>query len=334
MSTPNLVSFFALGSFLLIHGTAAISAESEVIPGDVAALRSPLCIKKAATKTVCRLSADEIQKQEQAIIDLQWKNVSKAVAALKNAELLKPRNDWPSGHPDDRPYETYCESLRQDLLNGRFEVFRKPDVSSSRDGVGKLVEGFQAVEGGCSKRLSQLMLKGYSDGYDGSLWLHRLSDGFGEIWFDLPTSSYGLDYHFHNCHKGNRLPVWQRKGKNLDSNRTDVLGMSVIDRGGGLLVALEYLEVHGFGDGYLRSSYGSVLQPEPVWAPSPEPERRGDHAGEKSGRPAVKKTGEPYAQFLGASMAPPPWQALYGDEALHDSGFAEPYEPCVWKLPD
>ena len=287
------------------------------------------------------MNAMTLHKREQEIIQHQWNLVRVVIPELADAKLLRPyETDFPE---KNNLYKNYCEALRSDLIKGNYRVFRKPDVASSLDGIGKLARTFSDVEAGCMRgtgafTFSRNTLEGGDFGFDGGRWLYRLTNGFAVISFDLPTETYWVDYEFDRCSMGRGLPTWPRKGNGTEFSRTDVVGMTLIERGARSLVGMEYLEVHGNADGYNRGEYAGALQP--VETKSPRPSEVPTKVVIKEGKisiewgppSALPEPPEPPDRFLGAFIAPPPWDGIFPELQKEPPGEPMHNEPCLWKL--
>lgn len=308
-------------------------------------------------RVVCRMSASAIAKREQEIITREWRTMPSALVRLKDARLMRPSSgvDQPN-HGGDRPYQEFCEGLRQDLLKGRYHLLRRPDVSTTRDGTEKVVKWLVEAEKECEPadsthktfRRSQHVLK-WLDSED-TVWLVKTSNGISRLSFDFAAESLvdfslSFGYDFDACRHTGQLPTepWNQKPPpdtryylpdTTDYNWTRAFG--VIERKRGELVALEYFSVHGWGDQDYRNGYGSVYEPTPVWVPAPAPSKQSVAAPGKARnkKPHKNKEEEGVSYFLGAFIAPPPWKRLYEEEAHEDVASQQRIEPCVWQLND
>lgn len=322
--------------------TDALAQQTDTKKSTRLSLPSPACIHHPE-KMVCKLDRKTLQRREQDVINHQWNLVRKAIPELQTATLVRPfESDVPA---ENALYKNYCEALRADLIQGRYKVFRKPDVASSQAGIGKLAEGFSEVERKCNISPggftdSSDTLQGDWD-FEGGRWLYKLTDGFAILSFDLPTQTHHFFYNFNACNSGHGLPTWKRKGESQEYSRTDVVGMTVLERGERTLIGLEYLEVHGNADGYNRNEYNGALQPSEYQAePGPVPRGMITIDGKqvipwRGGAPIEwdpPPPPEPPVRFIGAFMAPPPWDSIYPELQQEAPGQPMHNEPCLWKL--
>jgi len=313
--------------------------QDSVSKHEIRRLPSPACIHHPE-RPFCQLDPQELQRREQHIINYQWNIVKSVLPRLQSATMRRPFSADDSS--DDLPYKNYCEALRQDLINGNFKVLRTPDVASSQMGIGGLASGFARVEKECNSKANKFTwARDALEGdwkFDGGRWLYKLTNGFASISFDLPAETYWLDYDFNRCNSANGLPTYARKGTSAADNRTEVVGMTVIERGVRDLVGLEYIELFGDGeDDHQNAVYGGALYAGEVTASGilTHPTRK-----PKNGRTARRSDptelpARPTSRFIGAFIVPPPWDDLYPELHSDNSpGLPRHNEPCVWKISD
>jgi len=310
---------------------SGFAAESSV-PRNVETLRAPICVDHPQAQ-VCRLPLKEVQRREQEIIDRDWRKVHAVLPELQHAQPAS----MPWDYAPEATYKQYCEALRQDLLNGNYKVFRKPDVASEEVGIGRFVEVLDAARSDCVKpdrHDSQSFLKG--QGYsDGGIWLHKLRDGFAILSFSLSTvkgvsngSTLFFDYTFEDCKKSGGLPEFPRIGFGRGEDRTETLAITVLERGERELVGLEYGVIHGFGDerAYRYGPYGESLEPKVVWTEAPL-------APASTPSKNARQKGPWTPRFIAAFVAPPPWRQYASQPSEYDER-GESRQPCIWKLPE
>ena len=171
--------------------------------------------------------------------------------------------------------------------------------------------------------------------------------------FNYEDSYLLFYYETDACRNKLDVPNWPRKGTvkfkdppedypvigNTTSSRdyTETLAISVVQRREGEFIALEYIESTGSGDDYSRGPWGGSHIPKMGWTPAPIP---ASAATPKSvpKKPRGSKLGMPLdsdstTHFLGAFIAPQPWEALFPEEHWsHEGEVGFPNAPCVWQI--
>lgn len=309
---------------------------------------------KQRTKALENLTVDQMQQREQDIIAREWRVVRPLLPTLDKSRLDAPEY----GFSRDNRGKNFCEALQRDLVAGNYAMVRKPEIAASEVGTKEFVHAYLDAEKDCTNKFrdsAESLAKAVEKtSYNiGRYWISLINGGLVRWYFDYEENHLLFTYETDACRNRLEVPNWPRKGSvkfedpsedfpvigNTTSSRdyTETLAISVVQRLSGEFIALEYIETTGTGDEYQKGPWGGSHLPKMGWTPAPDPTLTSSN---KSPQKKSKYLKKPVPQdnkltthFLGAFIAPHPWEALFPEEEWsHQGEFGFPNAPCVWQI--
>jgi len=306
---------------------------------------------KQPTKALENLTVDQMQQREQDIIAREWRVVRPLLSTLDKSRLDAPEY----GFSRDNRGKNFCEALQRDLVAGNYAMVRKPEISASEVGTKEFVQAYLDAEKGCPNELrgSDRFVKDFEKAPNSIKrpWISFIPGGLARWYFDYKGNHLLFTYETDACRNRLEVPNWPRKGTvkfkdppegveqlgTTSRDYTETLAISVVQRRSGEFIALEYIETTGTGDEYQKGPWGGSHLPQMGWTPASDPTLASSNKSLQKKSKHLKKPvlqdNELTTHFLGAFIAPHPWEALFPEEEWsHEGEFGFPNAPCVWQI--
>ncbi len=298
---------------------------------------SPACVRNIENPSPHKLPMLKQERLERKIIAKNWRVIGPALPLLSSAkteeviawadppEFNRTLNQsTESIHQLDKKSEQ-CEVLRKDLIAGNYSLPQRPDFSLIRDGIVAYRHVIQEAASACDP--NKILPDDNYEKYNmGDRWLFRSKHGIVKINFDVGNRSYWINIISELCNIIAMLPESFESHDPDGKNRTKSLSTVLLKiKETNDLVALQYLEVVGYGAGINRGdSYGDSLEPSYSFDSKL-------YFGKILNGKLINRSDLIKNHFISAYIITPSWDENnidigdYVKKALRE-------KPCVWQL--